>query len=85
MQPVTGSAEEVTAAMTCPSRSSAEVCASSSRRSSKQTGGSCGTRVRAGRNQVARESAFTAMGTRAGAAASASPSSAAASCSRAAS
>jgi hypothetical protein len=54
----------------------AAVWSSSSRRSSKQSAGSRGTRVSAPRNQVASESAFTAIETRVGSPAPLSPSSA---------
>lgn len=71
-QPGTGSAEPVTAAITRPSRSSAAVWSSSSRRSSKLIPG---TAVSASRNQVASESAFTATDTRVGSPAPLIPSS----------
>lgn len=79
LHPATGSGAEVTAAITWPSRSSAVVWDSSSRCSSMQTGGSCSTRAIAVRNQMARESAFTAIGSRTGPDPSAIPSSARAS------
>lgn len=61
MQPCTGCGAAVTAAITKPSRSSAAVWSWSSRWRSKQIPRSSGTAASAGRNHVARESAFTAI------------------------
>ena len=60
VQPGTGSASAVTAAMTVPARSRALVCSWSSRCRSKQTSPASG--ASAGSTQVAIESALTAIG-----------------------